>query len=275
MKRCSYFLSVLLLLFSVTSEAHATEGKSGSDYNVSIVIDDFGGGGEGTSELLDFDVPLTIAIMPFLSTSQEDAQKAQTAGHEVMIHMPMAASYGKASWLGPGGITPSMEPDEVRSVVKDAIEHLPEATGINNHMGSAVVTKEELMRPFLEEVQAAGLYVLDSATHGDSVIPEICRELGVPFASRDVFLDDTNSNRHFVEQQLQQLFSLGKEQQYAIGIGHVGVRGKETVAALSQVLTDKDKRKHIAPASAIILKEPTNNPDNFWQYQYPLNHLRD
>ncbi len=52
--------------------------------------------------MLKLPMPITVAVMPFLSTTKQDAETAYKAGYEVIVHMPMEPKRGKASWLAPG-----------------------------------------------------------------------------------------------------------------------------------------------------------------------------
>ena len=50
---------------------------------------------KGTNQMLSLPIPLTVAVMPFLPSTKEDAIVAHKKGHEVIIHMPMEPIKGK------------------------------------------------------------------------------------------------------------------------------------------------------------------------------------
>ena len=54
---------------------------------------------KGTNQMLSLPIPLTVAVMPFLPSTKEDAI-AHKKGHEVIIHMPMEPIKGKKNGLG-------------------------------------------------------------------------------------------------------------------------------------------------------------------------------
>jgi polysaccharide deacetylase 2 family uncharacterized protein YibQ len=97
---------------------HAQEKKI-----VAFVIDDFGNNMAGTEEILSLPVPLTVAVMPFLPSTKQDAELAHQKGHDVFVHVPMEPVRGKRSWLGPGAITTDLSDDEIRSRVEKAKDH--------------------------------------------------------------------------------------------------------------------------------------------------------
>ncbi|SDR94038.1 hypothetical protein SAMN05444162_0388 [Paenibacillaceae bacterium GAS479] len=206
---------------------------------VAIVIDDFGNKMKGTEEMFRLPVPITAAIMPFLVTTREDAEKAHSLGLDVIVHMPMEPNQGKRSWLGPGALVSTMTDAEVRQAVEKAIDSVPYATGMNNHMGSKITADERIMRVVLTVCKERGLFFLDSRTTYKTVVPKVASELGLPILHNDVFLDDVYSASH-ISGQLAVLKRLTKEQGDCITIGHVGVSGLLTSAALRQAASSMD-----------------------------------
>ncbi|WP_368504671.1 divergent polysaccharide deacetylase family protein [Alkalihalophilus sp. As8PL] len=232
---------------------------------VAIVIDDFGGDVKGVDSFLKGDIPITVAVMPFLEYSTEQAEQAHHAGLEVIIHMPLEPKKGKASWLGPKGITSDLSDAEVRSRVEEAIEDVPHAVGLNNHMGSKIVEDERIMNVILDVVREHGLYVIDSGTSNKSVISKLAELKNIPHSTRDVFLDDTLSSRQHVFKQMQVLQKVASNDGNAIGIGHVGIKGDETAAGILSSLREFEKNKiKIVPASHIIDTEIDQDPTHFW-----------
>ncbi|HEY4392208.1 MAG TPA: divergent polysaccharide deacetylase family protein, partial [Paenibacillus sp.] len=113
-------LSLVVLFVSDSSVSYAIGGFEDSPANtastveymttvteekrLAVIIDDFGNAMKGTDEILGLPVKLTVAVMPFLRTSEQDARKAHEKGHDVIIHLPMEPKQGKPEWLGPGAI---------------------------------------------------------------------------------------------------------------------------------------------------------------------------
>lgn len=101
---------------------------------LAIIIDDFGKNRSGVKEMMDIDLPLTIAIMPFLEYSTQDANTAHEKGHEVILHLPMQSQeVDIASWLGPKPIKVDLKEDEIRKIVIDSMDAVPHAVGMNIH----------------------------------------------------------------------------------------------------------------------------------------------
>lgn len=204
-----------------------------------IVIDDFGNQMQGTQEMLDLPIPFTVAVMPFLPTTKEDAELAHSRGKDVIIHMPMEPVKGKKSWLGPGAITVDLTDEEVRKRVEAAVDEVPYAVGMNNHMGSKVTADKRIMRIILQVCKERQLYFLDSRTTGQSVIGELAAELGVPTAANGLFFDDQYTMEHIMKQA--ELFKKKLDKHGTlIAIGHVGPPGKKTAFALRKTIPQLD-----------------------------------
>ncbi|WP_280768344.1 divergent polysaccharide deacetylase family protein [Salipaludibacillus daqingensis] len=236
-----------------------------TDRKAAIIIDDFGGVAKGTQEFLESDIPITVAVMPFLEQSTEIAEQANELGFEVIIHLPMEPKKGKRSWLGPNPITSDLSQDEVKQRVEEAIENVPHAKGINQHMGSKIVEEKETITTILNVIKDHDLYIVDSGTNPHSYISDISEQLGVPFAKRDLFLDNTLSSEDHVYDKAIQLADLATKGGSVIGIGHVGIHGIETYQALEKAHSYFiDNRVDIVPTSQLIKSDIDKNPDNFW-----------
>lgn len=218
--------------------ALAAEGEAGTTQGhrqVAIVIDDFGNGMTGTPEMMKLPVKFTAAVMPFMPTTKQDAELAHQLGDDVLVHMPMEPVRGKPEWLGPGAITTSMSDAEIRKRVEAAIDNVPYAVGMNNHMGSKVTADERVMRVVLTVVKERGLFFLDSRTTFKTVLPKLCAELGVPLLSNQVFLDDVYTSSH-ISKQIGVLRKYLETHDSCVIIGHVGPPGKLTAAGLKDAI---------------------------------------
>ncbi|RXI99563.1 divergent polysaccharide deacetylase family protein [Anaerobacillus alkaliphilus] len=261
-KRILIIIGICTMIFPQLTRAETLGDAS----KVAIIIDDFGGKVKGVEEFLESNIPITVAVMPFLEQSKEQAELAHQLGLEVIIHLPLQPKKGKKSWLGPNPITSDLSLEEVKARVVKAIESVPHAKGMNNHMGSLIVENEAMMRVILETAKEHGLYFIDSGTASKSVIPVLAEEIGVPWGMRDIFLDDTHSSSGHVYKQMNKLMRVAELKGQAIGIGHVGIKGHETVNGVKQALKDLDSSKiKVVPASHLLKTSIEKKPDHFWQ----------
>ncbi|WP_245596144.1 divergent polysaccharide deacetylase family protein [Paenibacillus taiwanensis] len=221
--------------------------------SVAIVIDDFGNKMKGTELMLKLPVHITVAVMPFLQTSVADAVLAHQMGHEVIVHMPMEPKSGKASWLGPGAILASQSDEEIEKRIRAAIDAVPHAVGMNNHMGSKITGDKRIMRVVLRVIKEKGMYFLDSKTNYRSVIEEVANEIGVPVVNNQIFLDDVYSEAH-VTKQFSKVLEQLKSSKACITIGHVGAGGLKTAAVLHRQVPQVMKDVQFVRISELVKK---------------------
>jgi uncharacterized protein len=243
-------LSLILLFFSFTASSPSL-AEPEPKKTLAIVIDDFGNDMKGTSDMLSLPIPLTIAVMPFLPTTKQDAELAYDKGHEVIVHMPMEPKRGKKSWLGPGAITTDLSDEEIRNRIEKAIDDVPFAVGMNHHMGSKVTEDERIMRIILEVCKERNLYYLDSKTAENSVIPKLAKELSVPYLENELFFDHVYSEQHIYRQASKIVDYLRKHEQI-IAIGHVGITGDRVVSALKTYIPEYEKEAELVTLSELI-----------------------
>ncbi|UQZ74878.1 hypothetical protein C2I17_10100 [Niallia circulans] len=250
MKKIICFFCFLTFPLGIFAQ-EAAPSKNQVRKELAIVIDDFGNNMKGTEEMLNLPVPITVAIMPFLSTSKEDAIRAHKKGHEVIVHLPLEPKKGKKSWLGPGAITTDLSDQEIRKRVKDAIESIPYAVGMNHHMGSKATEDKRVMKIILEECRNHSLYYLDSKTTSNSVIKELAEELNVPYLENDLFFDHIYTSQYINKQASRLAKKLDTEQEF-IAIGHVGVSGPAVVSVLKEYIPLYQKDADIVPLSTLV-----------------------
>ena len=261
MKRISLSLRLLAvlvlcslpLLSGVVSpvSAIASPESKPQTKRIAIVIDDFGNGMKGTKQMLDLPIKITVAVMPLLPTTKQDAEAAYRKGHDVIVHLPMEPVRGKRSWLGPGAITTDLSDAEIRRRVEAAIDDVPHAIGMNNHMGSKATADTRVMRIVLQVCKERGLFFLDSRTSYRTVVPKVAAELGVPTLHNNVFLDDVYSQRH-VSRQIAEVRKYLKDHETCVVIGHVGPPGIITSGTLKNAIPTLSAEATFIPLSKML-----------------------
>jgi len=222
--------------FLNNNTAVAVSGEAVKTTYLAIIIDDFGNGSDGTKEFMYMDIPFTGAVMPGCPNSGEEARQLLANGKEVIVHIPMEPNKGSKSWLPQGAVMADFTPDEARSAAQAAIEQIPGATGINNHMGSKVMENKELVLEILTMAKENNLYFVDSLTTGKSKAAEAAKEIGMQIYLRDVFLDSTKDISK-IEKNIKKAGEVAVKENYCIAIGHVGAAGgKVTAQAIKNML---------------------------------------
>lgn len=185
---------------------------------LAIVIDDVGYSLSGLQEFLALPYPLAFSVLPDLPHSREAGRLIAAAGKELLVHLPMEPSSG--SNPGPGAVLTAQSDEEILELLDQSLERLPQAVGLNNHMGSRATADRRVMGLVLGFLRGRGLFFLDSRTTADTVGPELAGRLGVLLLERDVFLDNENSAA-YIEGALRHGVRTARARGSAVLIGHV------------------------------------------------------
>jgi polysaccharide deacetylase 2 family uncharacterized protein YibQ len=200
---------------------------------VAVVIDDVGRDLRLLTRLLALDADLTFSVLPHALYTQESLEAIRAREREVMLHLPMRPrDTGKVQ---EEAVVVGMD-GPLETAVLECLRQVPDAVGVNNHMGSAISESVPEMRRVLAVLQGRGLWFLDSRTTAATRICEVARELKMPCIRRDVFLDDRPSAAA-VESGLNEALRRARRRGWAIAVGHVR---PVTVRVLGEFLQDRE-----------------------------------
>lgn len=175
---------------------------------------------------------VTFSILPHTPLGEALAYRAHGQSREVMLHLPMAANSDKS--LGPGAITPQMVPEEISDTFELALNTVPFAIGVNNHMGSELTASKDAMGLVMQQIKQRNLFFVDSRTTSKTVAQQVAQQQHVPNARRHVFLDHEQTEP-FMLSQWERLLRLAKRHGRAIAIAHPH---PESIAFLQQQLNN-------------------------------------
>jgi len=220
---------------------------------VAIIIDDIGYDLSQVDELLQIDVPLTFSILPFCTNSIEAADKVHRAGKEILLHLPMEPRDYPRKNPGRGVLLTLMTEEEVRRSLDDALSAVPHASGVNNHMGSKFMEDGEKLAVVFKTLKGKGLFFVDSLTTKNSRGRSLARDIGLPFVSRDIFIDN---GRDFGKtyQAFMKLPKGKKRRRDLVVIGHPYPGTIEALQASVQRF--RSEGIEIVPVSEIVKKKP-------------------
>jgi len=185
---------------------------------LALIVDDCGQWIETERGFIALQIPLTISVLPDVAYTGVVAREASDAGKGVMLHLPMETVSGMNP--GPGKVTTEMSDPQITKQVEADLAQVPLARGVNNHEGSKASADARVMRDVIGVLaEKGGLFFVDSRTSAASVGQTTAQSLGVPAASRDVFLDNRNDVA-YTEAQLLEAAKIARRTGQAIAIGH-------------------------------------------------------
>ncbi|MDZ7685218.1 MAG: divergent polysaccharide deacetylase family protein [Gammaproteobacteria bacterium] len=238
---------LFVCLLSGSPGPWANEDQSGQQAFVAIIVDDLGHNLMRGERAISLPTPVTVAMIPQARHSTELARRAAIAGHEVMIHMPMASVYGRP--LEAGSLFPDMPRQDLIRILDEAFARVPNARGLNNHMGSLLTTRTLEMGWLMEEIKRRELFFIDSRTTTETVARRIASEHSVQTSSRDIFLDNEPSFEA-IDAEFERLIDTAIKRGTAIAIGHPH---PATLAYLEQKLPGLSERGiRVVPVSHAI-----------------------
>lgn len=219
---------------------------------LAIIIDDFGySNGEVAMSFLQLDVKITVSVIPGHNYSRWISSMAKKNGKEVIVHMPMEPegrnyTKGEEKYM----LSRSLSSTEIEQRILAAFGEIPEAVGMNNHMGSLATSDRELMNKVMRSLREKGVYFVDSLTSPRSVAYEVAKESGIPTAVRSVFLDNDREKSE-IQKQFERAIEIAKKKGKAIAIGHVNPK---TLEALSDLIEqDRFSDVSLSFASEVVL----------------------
>ncbi|SEL30724.1 hypothetical protein SAMN05216214_110123 [Atopomonas hussainii] len=182
-------------------------------YWLSIIIDDLGGNLARDRQVMALAPEIALAIMPDTAHSKTLAHEAREQGRTILLHMPMAPA------TGPYALTPEQSPSERAERLQQALQQVPGASGVNNHMGSRMTSDGAGMQQLMQLLAAKRLFFVDSRTAASTQAAASAQQAQLASLSRDVFLDDQNDLAH-IRSEWRKGIALAKQQGSALLIGH-------------------------------------------------------
>ena len=217
---------------------------------VAIIIDDIGHRRDIAEKFFKLDVPFTYAILPHSRYTKEIAESAVRRGYQVMLHLPMEPNEYPHIDPGPGALLTSMTPDERIKQLEDDLDAVPHIKGVNNHMGSKMTAMFPQMNQVFTVLKKRGLFFIDSRTSAASQCRSSAQLFDLPFAERDVFLDNVQT-RQGVSERIEELMNIAEIKGVAIGIGHPY---EITYAVLADKLPEIKRRVRLVSASELVIQ---------------------
>lgn len=214
---------------------------------LALLIDDVGNRQQLGQKLIELDLNLSFAILPFTSHARSLMEMAHARDREILLHLPMEATSSK--WdPGPGAIYTSMSARSIKAQVRKNLEDIPYAVGVNNHMGSKFTSNKEAIRAVFAPLKARNLFFLDSITIASSVAYREAKDMKIKTGRRDVFIDNDQDEAK-IKAQLHRLVKIAQKHGSAIGIGHPH---PATVAILEKEATWLKEQVQLVSVSTLM-----------------------
>lgn len=222
--------------------------------SVVLVLDDLGNQRTTGMEAIDIPWVTTVAVMPGRPFSKELAEYAHDQNKEVIVHAPMSNTTDFP--LGPLGLDRRDGKEQMLANLHKAIETVPYAVGLSNHMGSRLTQDREAMSWVMTELKREGFYFFDSRTIASSIAWEAARDAKIPWSRRQIFLDHYQT-QEFISDQWEKAVSRANGGEQVTVICHPY---PETIRFFSELAEKTQPSDLLAPLSSVLNHAPLTRP---------------
>lgn len=221
----------------------ASDNELNDKPRIALIFDDFGADEDIARRFLDeLDIPITLAVIPYQKHSADIIKLTRQSGQTPFLHMPMEPLNSDAMGnLSEYYLLTSMENEELITRTRKMLVDYDGVAGVNNHTGSRMTADSRAMETVLKEIRDRKLIFVDSRTTADTVAEMTARSLGIPTASRQVFIDQ-GYNAGDVTSSMLELADIARKKGSAIGIGHAIPSTLDDVKAILPKLLDSGVR---------------------------------
>ena len=196
------------------------EGVLGDDHSkIVLILDDFGYDFKKLKLFSELNNDITFSVLPLLKNTKKIVSYLSSRNQDYMMHMPMQPIGWPEVDPGPGFLSVNDSSDDIMLKIQQALEDFGQVGGINNHMGSLFSTSEKSMDIFIAFLSQKKMYYIDSKTASGTENRALAKKYRIPFAERDVFLDNVVKENE-IKKQLRKALNISRKKGLSIVIGH-------------------------------------------------------
>ncbi len=158
---------------------------------MAIVIRDFSfKADKTTTDILSFEHPLTISLLPVPEKSTLSAQIAGEYNKETIIRLSLESKRGNRPEKDIPHIMIHYPDERIRELISTAAGTIPNFTGFTNHGGSRACEDSRVMTTVLKEIRRRHGYFLENPATPKSKAALIAKKTDTPYAEIDVSIEE-------------------------------------------------------------------------------------
>ena len=221
---------------------------------VAVVINRLGPSHAATlAAIQQLPAEVTLSFEPYGDNLDYWIRLARAGGHEVMIDLPMEPVNFPAVDPGPQTLLTTLTARQNRDRMEWVLSRTQGYVGVVNHLGSRFTLSDEHLKPVLTSLRDRGLLYLDSRAASRSRAPRMAREIGLPRASNDRFLD-VEASRDAIDLRLKEIERIARDAGVAVTIGQPYPVTIERITLWAKTL--EGRGLVLAPISAVVDRQP-------------------
>ena len=229
---------------------HAELGAAAGGPMVAIVVTGLGINEQGSLDAIDtLPDDVTLAFAPYGRSLESTVASARTAGHEIMLEIPLEPFDFPQNDPGPNTMLTGEAPRANLEKLFWLMARFGGYFGVINNMGARFTASTADFSPIMEELGTRGIGYLDDGSSNRSVAQQLAGANNVPFARANLMID-ANPSRASILAALASLEAQALESGQAIGIVGALPISVQAVTEWAQELDAKGIT--LVPASAIM-----------------------
>jgi len=215
-----------------------------------LILDDAGKTNQYFNKIKKLNKNITIAVIPYYTSSKAIGLKLKNEGFNIIAHIPMEPIDNTKMDVKEAFLLTNDSIQVISTKIDFYINDiLPFVTGINNHMGSLFTSNKNSMINLMKILKKKNLFFIDSLTINSSVGYKYAKIYKVPTINRDIFLDNQD-DEVYIKKQLDKLLKIAMKKGFAVGIGHI--TKEKTINVLLENQDKILKNFNLIPPSKIL-----------------------
>jgi polysaccharide deacetylase 2 family uncharacterized protein YibQ len=217
---------------------------------IAIVVTGLGLSQSGTMDAISaLPGPVSLAFAPYGKTLDKTVPAARTAGHEVLLEVPLEPFDYPDNDPGPETLLTGQPTRANLDRLYWLMARFGGYIGLTNYMGARFTSSAADFSPIMEELATRGLGYLDDGSSNRSVAPQLADKAEVPFARATLTLD-TDPAKAPILDALSRLEDDARKTGSAIGMISALPVSVETVSDWTHTLDSKGLT--LVPVSALM-----------------------
>jgi len=219
---------------------------------VALIVGGLGVSTSATAEAISkLPAAVTLALIPYGSDISRLAAQARSAGHEILLQVPMEPFGYPDNDPGPQTLLTSLTPEQNLERLHWLMSRFQGYVGLADAMGARFTASEQSLAPVLRETAKRGLIYVDNGANPRSIAGRIAGPNNLPFAKADLILDSVPTPGE-IDHALGRLELAARERGLAVGMSSALPVSVEHIAKWAKAAEGRGLL--LVPISAAALK---------------------
>lgn len=197
-----------------------TDPSGGTGPRIAIIVTGLGMNARLTNLAISgLPAEVTLAFSPYGQNLELFAETARDASHETLLMVPMEPMDYPINDPGPHSLLTTLSAEENIDRLHFVMSRFTGYVGLINDMGSRFTTDQDALRPVMADLQRRGVMFVDSRATNASIVLQVARDFGIPWAENTLYIDNTAS-RAEIDRYLGELETMALARGLVVGVGH-------------------------------------------------------